>query len=33
VVLFADRDERGISGPEPAALSFDLEGRFAGQDD
>jgi hypothetical protein len=29
VVLFADRDERGISGPEPAAISFGLEGRFA----
>jgi hypothetical protein len=33
VVLFADRNERGISRLEPAALSVRLEGRFAGQDD
>ena len=33
VVLFADRDERGISRPEPAAVSIGLESRFTGQDD
>ena len=33
VALFPDRDERGLSGLEPAAISFGLEARFAGQDD
>ena len=33
VVLFADRDERGVSRPEPAALAISLECRLAGQDD
>jgi hypothetical protein len=33
VVLFANRNERGISRLEPAALSIRLEGRFTGQDD
>ena len=28
VVLFANLDERGISGPEPTAISFGFEGRF-----
>jgi hypothetical protein len=33
VVLFADRDEGGISGLEPSTFSFGLERRLAGQDD
>ena len=33
VVLFANRNECGVSRLDPAALSVRLEGRFAGQDD
>ncbi len=32
MVLFAGRDERGITRFQPAAIPLELEGRFAGQD-